>query len=112
MLMLSLVWLAGGAIVGGLAWVAALRPLPRADSRWSSPWTSVLVGALSGLVGGWLGTALFGRFFGGPTAAWVAVIVAVASQWVVARRTQGRRREARSAPNLSDREGARLEQPS
>ena len=112
MLMLSLAWLVGGAIVGGLAWLAALRPPLRAGSRWWTLRTSLLVGALSGLIGGWMGTALFGRFFGSPTAAWVAVVVVVASPWVVARLSRGRGREATSALDVSGRDGAHLEQSS
>jgi hypothetical protein len=110
-LTLSLVWLAGGAIVGGLVWLAALRPPLRARSRWWSPWTLLAAGALGGLAGGWLGTALFGRFFGSPAAAWVAVVVVIASPWVVARLSRDRGHKASGAAGVPGGDGPRLEQP-
>ena len=74
MLILSLVWLAGGVFVGGLANLAAIAPGAWWRSQRRSRWSMVGLGALAAVGGGWLGTLLFGRFFGSATAAWVAVL--------------------------------------
>lgn len=74
MLVLSLVWLAGGVLVGGLAILAAIAPGVWWRSQRRSRWSMVGLGALAAVGGGWLGTLLFGRFFGSAMAAWVAVL--------------------------------------
>ncbi len=74
MLILSLVWLAGGVLVGGLANLAAIAPGVWWRSQLRSRWSMVGLGALAAVGGGWLGTLLLGRFFGSATAAWVAVL--------------------------------------
>lgn len=79
MLILSLAWLAGGALVGLLVRVAALPPA-RHRARWPL-WRYVLVGALAALIGGWLGTLIFGSLFGSPTAVWVGVLVTAAAPY-------------------------------
>lgn len=92
MLALSLLWLVVGLIVGALGLAARLRPAPWA--RYGR--LRVLgVGAAAGLLGGWLGTLVFGRYFGTPTALWVAVVAVAATPLVVTRiarlaRTRGR----------------------
>ena len=81
MFILSLVWLALGLIVGGLALAARLRPA--SWGRWG--WLMVLgLGALAALVGGWMGALLLSRLFGTPTALWVAIL-AVFLAWLVER---------------------------
>jgi hypothetical protein len=85
MLVLAVVWLIGGALVGALALAARRVPSVRRSRRgWSGAWT-VGAGALAGLMGGWLGTLLLGTFFGSPTAAWMAVLVATCLPWMAAR---------------------------
>jgi hypothetical protein len=77
MLVLSLVWLAGGALVGSLANMASMGPAVWWQTRRRSRWSTIGLGAVAALAGGWLGTLLLGRFFGSPTAVWVSVIVVV-----------------------------------
>jgi hypothetical protein len=89
MLALSLLWLVVGLIVGALGLAARLRP-----ASWAHyGWLRVLgVGAAAGLLGGWLGTLVFGRYFGTPTALWVAVVAVAVTPLVVARVTRMRGR--------------------
>ena len=85
LLVLSAVWLIGGALVGALALAARLVPSAWWSRRgWSAVWT-VGAGALAGLMGGWLGTLLLGTFFGSPTAAWIAVLTVTSLPWIAAR---------------------------
>lgn len=85
MLALSLIWLVIGIIVGALALGARLRPAVWGRRGWL---VLLGVGAAAGLIGGWLGTFVFGRYFGTATALWVAVLVVVATPWLVAWRTR------------------------
>jgi hypothetical protein len=82
MLALSLLWLVMGLVVGALGVAARLRP-----ASWQRyGWLRVLgLGALAGVAGGWLGTFVFGRYFGTPSALWVAVTGVAAAPLVVAR---------------------------
>lgn len=80
MLMLSLIWLVGGAVVGWLVWAAAL-PAPRGVARWR-PWRHAVTGALAALVGGWLGSLLLGGLFGSPAALWICVLATAAAPYV------------------------------
>ncbi len=78
MLILSLIWLGGGALVGWLADVAALTPRGLlARGRWAA-WGMCGIGALAACAGGLLSTYVFGRFFGCSGAAWIAVLAVVA----------------------------------
>lgn len=87
MVLLSLIWLALGVVLGGLALAARLRP-----ASWGRrAWLIVLgVGALAGLLGGWIGALLLGRLFGTPVALWVAVL-AVFLPWLVERLRSSRK---------------------
>ncbi len=81
MVLLSLIWLALGVLVGGLALAARLRPA--AWGRWG--WLALLgVGALAALLGGWVGALLLGTLFGTTTALWVAIL-GVFLVWLVER---------------------------
>jgi uncharacterized membrane protein YeaQ/YmgE (transglycosylase-associated protein family) len=82
MIALSLLWLLVGLVVGSLGLAARLRPA--AWTRYG--WLRVLaLGAVAGLLGGWLGTFFFGRYFGTPTALWVAVVAVAMAPLVVSR---------------------------
>jgi ABC-type Mn2+/Zn2+ transport system permease subunit len=95
-LILSSVWIVGGALVGALALAAALAPGATGRRGHRGGWRLIGVGALAGVLGGWAGTLVFGRFFGDPTAAWVAVLAVVAVPRAVAlmRRRGGATRAA------------------
>lgn len=82
MLILSLAWLVGGALIGLLVRAAALPPARPGGARWPL-WRYALMGALAALVGGWLGTLLFGSLFGSPTAIWVGVLVTAAAPYTL-----------------------------
>jgi hypothetical protein len=85
MFILSMVWLAGGVFVGGLANLAAIAPVVWWRSERWSRWGLVGLGALAAVGGGWLGTLLFGRLFGSAMAAWVAVLSVALVPYGVAR---------------------------
>lgn len=81
MLLLSLIWLAGGLVIGWLVWAAAL-PAPRNAAHWPL-WRYAVTGAIAALAGGWLGSLLLGRLFGSPVALWVCVVVCGAAPYLV-----------------------------
>jgi hypothetical protein len=85
MVLISLVWALGGAIIGLIAAAAHLAP-----GAWSAPWRLALLGAGFALVGGWLGMPVWGSIFATSSALWVAVAGVVGlpalGSWVVARR--------------------------
>jgi uncharacterized membrane protein YeaQ/YmgE (transglycosylase-associated protein family) len=82
MLALSLLWLLVGLVVGALGLAARLRPASWARHGWLK---LLALGAVAGLLGGWLGTFFLGRYFGTPTALWIAVVAVAAAPLVVAR---------------------------
>lgn len=73
MLVLSLLWLLGGALLGALTYAAALMPAAWRGRGWRTPVTLVMIGAIAGLGGGWAGTLVFGRIYGSPAAAGFAI---------------------------------------
>lgn len=74
-LLLSLVWLALGLLVAGLACAARWDLGARGVLRGArGVWSTLALSALSAVVGGWLGALLFGRLYGAPMALWVSVV--------------------------------------
>lgn len=78
MLLLSLVWLAAGALLGLIARAARLAPGRR--------WQASLLGALVALGGGWLATLLLDQVFATCAALWLCV-AAVVGVGLLARRS-------------------------
>jgi hypothetical protein len=74
-LALSVIWVAGGLLVGALArwagWAGGMLGAQGGRGRTAA----LIVGACGALAGGWAGTLLLGRFYGSPSAAWVVVVV-------------------------------------
>jgi hypothetical protein len=68
MLLLSLLWLAPGAIIGLIAVAARLQPATWRALRMSG------LGMIIALVTGWLGTWLQGKYFATPMVCWITVI--------------------------------------
>ncbi len=87
MLTLSIVWLLAGFIIGALALAARLPRISTGRRGWL---VTLAIGAGAGLLGGWLGTLLFGRYFGSPSALWVAVVAVTLAPLLVARFTRSR----------------------
>lgn len=73
-LALSLLWAAGGALVGALARFAGWAGGSLGARGRRGLLAALCVGMAGALAGGWLGTWLLGRFYGSPSAAWVAVV--------------------------------------
>jgi hypothetical protein len=94
MLALSLLWLVVGLLAGALGVAARLRP---ASWQRYGRLRVLGLGALAGLAGGWLGTFVFGRYFGTPSALWIAVVAVVAAPLLVSRMRERGQTSSQSA---------------
>lgn len=83
MLILSLIWLALGVVIGGVALVARLAP-----NRWGRlGWLALLaLGGVAALAGGWLGSMLLDRIEASLVAIWVSIAVVVVGGLLARRR--------------------------
>lgn len=79
--LLSLLWFALGALLGGLVLLAGWAPRWVAGPRWRR-WVATLgLGAFTALVGGWLASFVLDRLVATLAAQWLAIMVLGVARW-------------------------------
>lgn len=79
--LLSLLWFALGALLGGLALLSGWAPRWVTGARWQRWLATLGLGAFAALVGGWLATLVLDRLVVTLAALWLTVVVLGAAKW-------------------------------
>ncbi|HEX8732001.1 MAG TPA: hypothetical protein VF725_08055 [Ktedonobacterales bacterium] len=79
--LLSLLWFALGALLGGLTLLAGWAPRWAVVARWQRWLATLGLGAFTALVGGWLASVVLDRLVVTLAALWLTVMVLGAARW-------------------------------